>query len=86
MNEADTNMFLYDVNRKEIRKHDDVGQPCSLAQLQNCASSISWRATYPGPYYIRVLTWTYPAGASPSLCPGYDMTGRTFRVVISHLW
>ena len=77
--EADTLMVLYDVNRNELKNHDDVGQPCNLAHLQNCASSISWRATYTGPYYISVLTWTYPIGTSPSRCPGYDMTGRTLR-------
>ena len=28
---------------------------------------------------MSVRTLGYPAGASPSLCPGYDMTGRTLR-------
>ena len=79
MNGADTLMILYDVNRNELKNHDDVKKPCNLEHLQNCASSISWRATYTGPYYISVRTWLYPAGPSPSLCRGYSMTGRTLR-------
>jgi YVTN family beta-propeller protein len=85
VNEADTYMELLDANynpvldenRKPI-KSDDVGSACP-AQPQDCASAIHWRATYPGPYYIPVRTLGYPVGASPSLCPGYDMTGRTLR-------
>ena len=81
VNGADTLMILYDVNRNELKNHDDVKKPCDLAHLQNCASSISWRATYTGPYYISVLTWIYPAGPSPSLCRGYDMTGRNVALL-----
>ena len=81
VNEADTYMVLRDENYTFLKESDDVGPACQAqpAQPQDCASSIHWRATYPGPYYISVRTLGYPAGASPSLCPGYDMTGRTLR-------
>ena len=80
VNGADTLMILYNELGEQLKISDDVNPAlCSPAQLQSCASSISWRATYPGPYYISVRTWTYPAGPSPSLCPGYYMTGRTLR-------
>ena len=80
VNRADTLMVLYDENLQTIKINDDVNRAlCSPTQLQNCASSISWPATYPGPYYISVRTWSFPVGTSPSLCPGYDMTGRTLR-------
>ena len=80
VNRADTLMVLYDENKETIKINDDVDQLCDQRQpMQHCASSISWRATYPGPYYISVRTWTFPVGPSPSLCPGYDMTGRTLR-------
>jgi YVTN family beta-propeller protein len=80
VNRADTLMVLYDQNLQTLKINDDVNRVlCSPAQLQACASSISWRATYPGPYYISVRTWSFPGGPSPSLCPGYDMTGQTLR-------
>ena len=81
VNEADTYMVLRDENYTFLKESDDVGPACQAqpAQPQDCASSIRWRATYPGPYYISVRTLGYPAGDSPSLCPGYDMTGRTLR-------
>ena len=81
VNEADTYMVLRDENYTFLKESDDVGPACQAqpARPQDCASSIHWRATYPGPYYISVRTLGYPAGASPSLCPGYDMTGRMLR-------
>ena len=80
VNRADTLMVLYDENLQTIKINDDVNRAlCSPTQLQNCASAISWPATYPGPYYISVRTWSFPVGPSPSLCPGYDMTGQTLR-------
>ena len=80
VNGADTFMALYDdKNSDPVKVSDDVTTPCSPARLQNCASSISWRATYPGPYYISVFTWTRPVSFPPIPCPGYDMTGRTLR-------
>jgi YVTN family beta-propeller protein len=78
VNEADTYMELQDQNHVLLKRSDDVGPACP-AQPQDCASSIRWRANYPGPFYIWVNTVAYPAGPSPSLCPGYDMTGRTLR-------
>ena len=81
VNEADTYMVLRDESYTFLKESDDVGPACQAqpAQPQDCASSIHWRATYPGPYYISVRTLGYPANASPSLCPGYNMTGRTLR-------
>jgi YVTN family beta-propeller protein len=80
-NEADTYMVLRDENYALLKESDDVGPACQAqpARPQDCASSIHWRATYPGPYYISVRTLGYPAGVSPSLCPGYEMTGLMLR-------
>jgi YVTN family beta-propeller protein len=80
VNGADTRMFLYDQNKTLIKINDDVNSAlCSPAQLQYCASSITWRASYPGPYSIAVSTWANPDWTAPGLCPGYAMTGRTLR-------
>ena len=62
VNEADTYMILYDENRNLLKTNDDVNPAlCLPTQLQNCASSISWRATYSGPYYISVRTLALPS-------------------------
>ncbi|MEI8084214.1 MAG: hypothetical protein WCI74_20425, partial [Actinomycetes bacterium] len=85
VNEADTNMDLFDRNYRKLKTNDDVNALCPdypTPPTQDCASAISWKATYSGPYYIRVRTLWYPAGSPPSLCPGYEMTGRTLRTYL----
>ena len=83
VNGADTFMFLYEMRNPHVSQDRAMMWiPMCLAHARNRKTAPPrsvGKPLYPGPYYISVRTLWYPAGASPSLCPGYDMTGRTLR-------
>ncbi|MCU0500472.1 MAG: YncE family protein [Anaerolineae bacterium] len=66
---TDTFMFLYDKNGNRIGFNDDIDESaCRAGDIQSCASSITWMATYSGPYYAELLNL-----GSGGACPAYDM-------------
>ena len=70
---TDTFMFLYDKDGILIKYSDDITDPvpCHFRDIppdQNCASSITWLATYTGDYYAKLLN----LGKDGS-CPAYDV-------------
>ena len=66
---TDTFIFLYDKNGNRIAFNDDINESaCRAGDIQSCASSITWMATYSGPYYAELLNLG-PGGA----CPAYDV-------------
>jgi YVTN family beta-propeller protein len=73
---TDTYIELYDNAGVRIRFNDDKDVAlCVDSLLSFCASSVSWTATYPGPYFLLVRTLTY----NPGTCPGYDIRARALR-------
>ena len=77
---ADTIMILYDQNMTIVKSSDDIDPTKCQTQPEFCASSISWKATSSGPYYLSVRTLTWPDQRYPSCpCPGYNITGTTLR-------
>ena len=82
-NEADTYLILYDQDGKTIIKsHDDIDPARCPAQLQACASVISWKATFSGPYYISVRTLGYPPEPTGGRCPEYILTGNSLHTYL----
>lgn len=80
---ADTVMILYDQSNNIVKTSDDIDPVKCLTQPQYCASSISWKPTYSGPYYLSVRTLTYPPREYPSCpCPGYNIAGRILRAYL----
>ena len=66
---TDTFMFLYNKDGIRIGFNDDINKiACRAGDIQSCASSITWVATYSGPYYAELLNLG-PGGA----CPAYDV-------------
>ena len=77
---TDTYMILYDQNSQVVKSNDDIDTALCLSLPQFCASTLSWTATYSGPYYLLVRTLTYPDSQYPvCYCPGYDITGKPLR-------
>ena len=72
---TDTLLDLRDNNDKRIAFSDDITLPPALCRSdqippdQNCASSITWLASYTGSYYARLLN----LGNLPGTCPTYDV-------------
>lgn len=78
---SDTYMILYDQAGNIIKTNDDRDTTLCLMNQQFCASSISWTASYAGPYFLVVRTLTYPDQQYPVCpCPGYTITGKTLRM------
>ena len=66
---TDTFMFLYDKDGTRIAFSDDIDEAaCRAGDVQSCASSITWMATYAGPYYAELLNL-----GSGGICPAYDV-------------
>jgi YVTN family beta-propeller protein len=66
---TDTFMFLYDKDGIRIAFNDDIDEAaCREGDIQSCASSITWMATYSGPYYAELLNL-----GSGGSCPAYDV-------------
>ena len=70
---TDTFMFLYDKDGIRIAFSDDITDPvlCHSSDFPpdpNCASSITWLATYTGSYYAELLN----LGRGGD-CPAYDV-------------
>jgi YVTN family beta-propeller protein len=74
---TDTYVELYDKSGQRIRFNDDIDASLCVdsSLLPFCASSISWTATYVGPYFLLVRTLTY----FPDTCPGYNIRARVLR-------
>ena len=83
INDADTYLILYDQDRNIVKTNDDIDATrCMPTQLEYCASLISWRATYTGPYYVSVRTLAYPPNPTGNRCPAYTISGRTLRTYL----
>lgn len=73
---TDTFMFLYDKDNIEIKRSDDIDPiTCQPNDVQACASSITWLATYTGPYYALLLNL-----GQGGACPAYDVRASLLAV------
>lgn len=78
---ADTYMILYDRDSMIVKANDDRDTALCPTLRQFCASSLSWVASYPGPYLLAVRTLTYPDEQDPTCpCPGYSISGKRLRM------
>jgi YVTN family beta-propeller protein len=69
---TDTFMFIYDRDGFEVRRNDDIDPiKCRAGEVQACASSATWTASYAGPYYALILNL-----GRGGVCPAYDIAAR----------
>lgn len=69
---TDTFMFIYDRDGFEVRRNDDIDPAkCRAGDVQACASSATWTASYAGPYYALILNL-----GRGGVCPAYDIAAR----------
>jgi YVTN family beta-propeller protein len=77
---ADTYMILYDQIGNILGSNDDVDGALCPADPQACASVITWKPTYSGPYFLYVRTLDYSCR-----CPAYSIRLETFGAFLPML-